>query len=66
MQEKELEKWGETITAAAHSRSVRAAAAIATPPAAARRPPTPHVKGTGNMKLVGDLKTETRHTRIHI
>ena len=57
--EKELEEWWETITTAAHSRSVRAAAAIATPPAAARCPPPPHVEGTGNMKLVGELKPET-------
>ena len=57
--EKELEEWWETITAAAHSRSVRAAAIIAKPPAAVRRPPPPHVEGAGNMKLVGDLKPET-------
>ena len=57
--EKELEEWWETITAAAHSRSVRAIAAIATPPADAHRPLPPHVEGTGNMKRVGDLKPET-------
>ena len=57
--EKELEEWWETITAAAQSRSVRAVAAIATPPAAARRPPTPHVEGTSYMKLMGELRPET-------
>ena len=56
--EKEVEEWCETTWAAAHTRSIRAAAAIATPPAAARRPPPPHVDGTGNMKLVGELKPE--------
>ena len=59
MLEKEVEEWWEIITAAAHSRSVRATAAIAIPTAAARRPPPPHVEGTGNMKLVGELKPET-------
>ena len=32
--EKEIEEWRETTMAAAHTRSVKAAAAVATPPAA--------------------------------